>query len=253
MAILTGRKGTITERDQRILEAVFDCRYLSTRQLARLFFNSTSRARTRLPELEKKGYLDKRSVYLVPPVKDHPGVRETVWHLTKSGFEWVAETLDSEETHTPKQLLPEKARHYVKTNEVYVAARAALDRELGPHPEWEWRHEKRAADAYEYADAPYVHQPDAHLLFRGNVFVIERQTAESRLGPKGVYKKIASHKRYVEVVLKKPEETQVLFACDDLAVAGVAERAGKEHGIYTLAGGVDRVARHLYQSALRLS
>ena len=53
MPILTGRKGTITERDQRLLEAVFVCRYLSTRQLARLFFNSTSRARTRLPELEK--------------------------------------------------------------------------------------------------------------------------------------------------------------------------------------------------------
>lgn len=83
MPILTGRKGTITERDQRLLEAVFVCRYLSTRQLARLFFNSTSRARTRLPELEKKGYLDKRSVYLVSPVRDHPGVRETVWHLTK--------------------------------------------------------------------------------------------------------------------------------------------------------------------------
>lgn len=253
MAILTGRKGTITERDQRIFEAIFVCRYLSTRQLALLFFNSTSRARTRLPELEKKGYLDKRSVYLVPPVKDHPGVRETVWHLTKGGFESVAETLGSEESYTPKQLLPEKARHYVRTAEVYVAARPGLDRELGPHPEWEWRHEKRAADAYEYADAPYVHQPDAHLLFRGSVFIVERQTAESRLGPKGVYKKVAAHRRYVEVVLKKPEETQVLFACDDPVVAAAAERAGREHGTYTIAGGVDRISRHLYQSALRLS
>lgn len=169
------------------------------------------------------------------------------------GFDSVAETLGYDETYAPKQLLPEKARHYVRTNEVYVAARAALDRELGPHPEWEWRHEKRAADAYEYADAPYVHQPDAHILFRGNVFVVERQTAESRLGPKGVHRKIAAHKRYAKVVLKKLEETQVLFACDSSTVAEVAERAGKEHGIYTLAGGVDRIARHLYQSALRLS
>lgn len=253
MAILTGRKGTITGRDQRILEAVFVCRYLSTRQLARLFFNSTSRARTRLPELEKKGYLDKRSVYLVSPVKDHPGIRESVWHLTKGGFESVVETLGSEEPYTPKQLLPEKARHYVRTAEAYVAARPALDRELGPHPKWEWRHEKRAADAYEYADAPYVHQPDAHVLFRDHVFIIERQTAESRLTPKGVYKKVAAHKRYVEVVLKKSEETQILFACDDQTVARVAERAGREKGIYTFAGDVDRLAHHLYQSALRLS
>ena len=253
MPILTGRKGTITERDGHLLEAVFLCRYLSTRQLANLFFNSTSRARTRLPELEKKGYLDKRSIYLVSPAKDNPGIRETVWHLTKGGFESVAETLGYDETYTPKQLLPEKARHYVRTNEVYVAARAALDRELGPYPEWEWRHEKRAADAYEYADVPYVHQPDAHILFRGHVFVVERQTAESRLGPKGVYKKVAAHRRYAKVVLKKPGETQVLFACDDPTVAGVAERAGREHGIYTFAGDVERIAHHLYQSALRLS
>lgn len=253
MAILTGRKGTITERDQRLLKAVFVCRYLSTRLVALLFFNSASRARTRLPELEKKGYLQKRSIYLVSPTRDHPGVRETVWHLTKAGFESVAETLGSEETFTPKQLLPEKARHYVRTTEVYVAARPGLDRELGPHPEWEWRHEKRAADAYEYADTPYVHQPDAHVLFRDHVFIIERQTAESRLGPKGIYKKVAAHRRYVEVVLKKPDETQVLFACDDPAVAATAERAGRENGIYTVAGDVDRIAHHLYQSALRLS
>jgi len=253
VAILTGRKGAITERDGRILEAVFVCRYLSTRQLARLFFGSTSRARTRLPELEKKGYLDKRSVYVVPPVKDHPGVRETVWHLTKAGFGSVAETLGSEEAYAPKQLLPEKARHYVRTNEVYVAARPALDRELGPHPQWEWRHEKRAADAYEYADVPYVHRPDAHVLFRGHAFIVERQTAESRLGPKGVYKKVAAHKRYAEVVLKRSGETQVLFACDDPGMAEVAERAGGEYGIYTVAGDVGRVAHHLYGSAVRLS
>ena len=253
MPILTGRKGTITERDQRLLEAVFVCRYLSTRQLARLFFNSTSRARTRLPELEKKGYLDKRSVYVVAPVSDHPGIRETVWHLTKGGFDSVAETLGYDETYTPKQLLPEKARHYVRTNEVYVAVKAALDGELGTHPEWEWRHEKRAANAYEYANAPYIHQPDAHVLLRGHVFMVERQTAESRLGPKGVYRKLEAHGRYARVVLKRIEETQVLFACDDAAMARVAERAGGEHGLYTVAGDVDRIAQHLYQSALRLS
>lgn len=253
MAILTGREGTITERDQRLLEAVFICRYLSTRLIALLFFNSTSRARTRLPELEKKGYLQKRSVYLVSPTRNHPGVRETVWHLTKAGFESVAETLGSEEAYTPKQLLPEKARHYVRTAEVYVAAKPGLDRELGSHPAWEWRHEKRAADAYEYADTPYVHQPDAHVLFRDHVFVVERQTAESRLGPKGVYRKVEAHGRYAKVVLKKPDETQVLFACDDPMVAEVAERAGREYRIYTVAGSVDRIAHHLYQSAIRLS
>jgi len=100
----------------------------------------------------------------------------------------------------------------------------------------------RAADAYEYADVPYVHQPDAHILFRDHAFIVERQTAESRLGPKGVHKKVAAHKRYAEVVLKRPEETQVLFACDDPGMAEMAERAGSEYGIYTVAGDVVRVA-----------
>jgi hypothetical protein len=85
------------------------------------------------------------------------------------------------------------------------------------------------------------------------VFIVERQTAESRLGPKGVYKKLEAHGRYAKVVLKKPEETQVLFACDDPMVAEVAEHAGREHRIYTVAGSVDRIGHHLYQSALRLS
>lgn len=241
------------ERDQRLLEAGFVCRYLSTRLIALLFFNPASRARTRLPELEKKGYLDKRSVYLVSPTRDHPGVRETVWHLTKAGFESVAETLGFEEATPRSSSSPEKARHYVRTAEVYAAARPALDRELGSHPAWEWRYEKRAADAYEYADAPYVHQPDAHVLFRDHVFIVERQTGEAKLGPKGVYRKIEVHGRYARVVLKKPEETQVLFACDDPMVAEVAERAGSEHRTYTVSGSVDRIANHLYRSALRLS
>jgi hypothetical protein len=76
---------------------------------------------------------------------------------------------------------------------------------------------------------------------------------DSRLGPKGVYRKVAAHRRYVGVVLKKSEDAQVLFACDDPAVARVAERAGREHGIYIVAGDLDRIARHLYQSAVRLS
>jgi len=250
VAILTGRKGTITERDQRLLEAVFVCRYLSTRLIALLSFNSASRARTRLPELEKKGYLQKRSIYLVASTRDHPGVRETVWHLTKAGFDSVTETLGLDESYVPKQLLPKQARHYVLTNEVYAAVKARLDVELGPYPEWEWRHEKRAAYVGEYANVPYSHKPDAHVLFRDHVFILERQTAESKVGLTTINKKVAGHKRYAEFRLKRPAE--VLFACDRISVAQQAERAGKQLGIRVVGGTVAHIADYLYTSAVRL-
>lgn len=251
MTLLTGRKGTITPRDHRILKALFFCRYLTGRQIAALFFTSTSRARARLPELEGKGYLSHRSMYVRDPSWDDKAAKQTVWHLTKAGHEAVAETLEVEEPYAAKQLLPEKAAHYVLTNEIYVAAKADLDAELGPYPEWEWRHEKRVAYAGEYENVPYAHKPDAHVLFRGHTFIVERQTAESKVGPKAIDKKIVDHKRYIDLRLETPGE--VLFACDDPSVAREAERAGRRHGVRVIGGNVEHVADYLYASAVRLS
>lgn len=251
MTLLTGRKGTITPRDHRILETIFLCRYVTSGQIAALFFTSMSRARARLPELGNKGYLSRRSMYVRDPSWDDKAAKQTVWHLTKAGHETVAETLGADEPFAAKQLLPERARHYVLTNEVYVAAKGDLDAELGPYPEWEWRHEKRAAYSGEYENVAYAHKPDAHILFRDQTFIVERQTAESKVGAKTIEKKIVDHKRYMKLRLKMPAE--VLFACDDLSVAREAERAGRRHGVRVIGGDVKRIASYLYTSAVRLS
>lgn len=251
MTLLAGRKGTITPRDQRILKTLFFCRYLTGGQIAVLFFTSTSRARARLSELGEKGYLSRRSMYVRDPSWDDKAAKQTVWHLTKAGHEAVAETLGVEEPYASKQLLPDKAAHYVLTNEVYVAAKADLDAELGPYPEWEWRHEKRAAYAGEYGSVPYAHKPDAHVLFRDHVFILERQTAESKVGPKAIDKKVSDHKRYIDLRLDTPAE--ILFACDDPSAARQAERAGQRHSVRVIGGDVERIARYLYTSAVRLS
>lgn len=251
MTAMSGKSGTLTPRDQDILETIFFCRYLSTGEIATLFFTSSSRARARLPELARKGYIEGRTMYVRDPTWDDRAARETVWHLKKAGFDSVAESLGIEEPYVPKPLLPKQARHYVRTNELYVAARGGLDEELGPYPEWEWLHEKRAGYAGEYENAPYLHKPDAHVLFRGHVFIIERQTAESKVGPKKVYKKVEDHKRYAEIRLGKPAE--VLFACDDSEVARQAERAGEQYGIRVVGGDVQIIANYLYSSAVRLS
>src|SRR5829696_2194693 len=124
----TGRSATITPRDDAIMQTLFFCRYLSTAQLAALFFNSKSAARRRLADLVNKGYLEPRSLYATMPTWDRRGRCENVWHLTKQGFETAAESLGLyDERHVPKQLGQEGAVHHVKTAEVYVAAKADLD------------------------------------------------------------------------------------------------------------------------------
>ena len=253
MALVTGRSGTITERDTEILMALFFCRYLSTGQLHRLFFGSAGRARARLADLQAKGYITGRSMYIVEPKDwDNRVSPQAVWHLTKAGFDSITESLGIEETYASKPLQPKEARHYVRAAEVYAAAKEALDDELDPYPEWEWRHEKRVLYTGEYANVPYQHKPDAHILFRGHTFILERQTAESKVGPKKIYKKIEDHKRYVELKLKAPAEVLFAFDTDGSHLVDAAVRAGEQYGIRVVAGGVGRVADYLHNSAVRL-
>lgn len=253
MTIAPGRKGTTTARDQQIFEVLFFCRYLSTKQLTALFFGSGSRARTRLGQLKDKGYLDRRSMYVRAPTSwQDRGTIETVWYLTKPAFDSVAATHDYKESYTPKQLLDETVRHYVLANEVFVLARPYLDAELGPYPKWEWRHERRAFYQAEYANVPYQHKPDAHILFREHTFILERQTAESRPGPKKIYKKVEDHARYVQIKLRSAAEVLFAFDTDDTRLIEEAERAGELYGIRVVAGDVWDVAHYLYNSAVRL-
>lgn len=254
MALVTGRGETITERDTEILMALFFCRYMSTKQIAYLFFGSNGRARARLAALKRKGYIDGYPMYVVKPTSwDKRVAPQGVWHLTKAGFDSITETLGVEETYASKPLQPKQARHYVRAAEVYTAAKDGLDAELlASYPEWEWRHEKKVLYAGEYANVPYQHKPDAHIIFRGHTYILERQTAESKIGPKKVYEKVEDHKRYMELRLKAPAE--VLFAFDegDTALVGEAERAGKQYGLRVVAGDVSRIADYLCNSAARL-
>lgn len=253
MALATGRSGTITERDRAILMDLYFCRYLSTRQIEYLFFPSSGKARARLAKLAKKGYIANRTMYIVEPTSwEERAAAQGVWHLTKAGFDSVAEALGVDEAYASKLLLPKQARHYVRTAEVYAAAKHDLDAELEPYPEWEWRHEKRVLYAGEYRNVPYQHKPDTHIIFRGHTFILERQTAESRIGPKKIYAKVEDHKRYVELRLKASAEVLFAFDKDDSTLIGEAERAGKQYGIRVVGGSVSRIAEYLYSSAVRL-
>ena len=253
MAVPNGKRGTINERDREILMALFFCRYLSTKQIHYLFFGSSGRARARLAELQKKEYIRSRSMYVIEPKSWHNRVSpQGVWHLTKAGFDSITESLGIEETYASKQLQPKEARHYVRAAEVYAAIKETLDDELDPYPEWEWHHEKRVLYTGEYANVPYQHKPDAHVVFRGHTFILERQTAESKVGPKKIYKKVEDHKRYVELKLRAPAEVLFAFDADGSHLVDTAIRAGEQHDIRVVAGDVAQIANYLYNSAVRL-
>ena len=253
MVIAAGRKGTTTNRDQRIFESLFFCRYLSTKQITHLFFGSGSRARTRLGELEEKGYITRHAMYVRAPKNwEDRGGLETIWYLTKPGFDSVATTHGFTETYASKRLLDERIAHYILTNEVYVAVKEVLDEVLEPYPEWEWRHETRVLYSGEYVNVPYQHKPDAHIVFRGHTFILERQTTESKVGPSKIYERVEEHKRYVELKLKTPAEVLYAFDTDQSHLIEVAERAGEQYGIRVVAGDVARIADYLENNAVRL-
>ncbi|MDP9478345.1 MAG: replication-relaxation family protein [Actinomycetota bacterium] len=254
MTLTAGRRGTITDRDWEVLLALFFCRYASTGQLAHLFFPSASKARSRLAKLDEKGYVTSRPLFVVQPTKwKHGTAPQGVWNLTKSGFEFVTETLALDESFAAKPLAPKQARHYVRAAEIYAAVKHRLDGELGEYPGWEWRHEKRVVYAGEYENVPYQHKPDAHVLFCGHVFIVERQTAESKVGPKKIYEKVEDHKRYVETRLRKPAEVLFAFDTDDSPMIDTARRAGEQLGMEVVARDVAGIADYLYSAALRLS
>lgn len=254
MPLAAGRGGTITERDREVLLALFFCRYMSTPQLAHLFFPSASKARSRLARLLKKGYVTNRTMYVVEPKKwDERVAAQGVWHLTKSSFDSVTESLELDEAFVLKPLLPRQARHYVRAAEVYAAVKHRLDDELGPYPAWEWRHEKRVLYAGEYQNVPYQHKPDAHVLFCDHAFIVERQTAESKAGPAKIYEKVQDHKRFVELRLHTPAEVLFAFDRDDSTMIDTARRAGEQHGIEVVGRDVAGIADYLYSAALRLS
>jgi len=254
MTLAAGRTGTLTDRDREVLLSLFFCRYMSTTQLAGLFFPSPSKARSRLARLAKKGYVTNRTMYIVEPTSwEDRASAQGVWHLTKPGFDSVAETLDLEESFTPKQLLPKQARHYVRAAEVYAAVKHRLDAELGDYLGWEWRHERRVLYAGEYENVPYQHKPDAHVLFCNHVFIIERQTAESKIGSAKIYEKVRDHKRYAELKLRRPAEVLFAFDTDDSHMIDTARRAGEQYGIEVVGRDVNGIADYLYGAALRLS
>ncbi len=241
MALRTGKAGTLTPRDDRLLEDLYFCRFLSTQQIAALRFPSFESARVRLYALMRKGWV----------VNQLHWPNLVLWRLSREGFERRRASLDQEKEPTPDFFQGPKVRHYLEANDLYCELAPRLEQALGPYSAWEWRNEGRAFRRYELGDRRLAHQPDAEVILPNGLFFLERQSGRAKYGREVIRGKVVAYKTYVERVLRpEPERVEVLFACDREREKRAAVESGNELGVVVVASSVRGVASYLEACAL---
>lgn len=240
MALLNGRAGTTTERDEEIFTDLYLTGCLTTSQIEAMHFTSHSRAANRLRELARKGYLS-YTLY---------DVDESVWVLTKTAFAREAEHDGAGAQTRPFVPPKDRAAHQVKVNDVYVQVRETLTAVLGD--QWWWLNEGRARVGYERAGRDRAYCPDAEIRFREHTFVIERQTEAARASREVILSRMADYADYIEHITGARDSTRVLWACDTERDMSYAREGGEKYGLKTKAADVAGIAYHLEGQAHRL-
>lgn len=241
MALLSGRAGMTTDRDEEIFTDLYLTGCLTTTQIEQMHFASHRRAGNRLRELTAKGYL----------YYTFFDVGESLWFLTRDAFKREAEHDGAEEGRPftpPKDRMP----HQVKVNEVYVRVARILTSMFGPQTGWQWLNEGRARVGYERAGRDRAYCPDAEVRFRGHTYIIERQTEAARASREVILSRMADYADYIENVTQAKNTTEVLWACDTERDVRYAEEGGEKYGLTTYAGDVPRIARYIEGQAHRL-
>ncbi len=211
-------------RDWRIYHHLGRARKLSTEQVADLEFPDEygqpreRAARSRLYLLKKEGsYLTNRT--------DLKGVG-TAWELTREGFRVMRE---SPSEAYPAPLDPDRARHLIATNDVYVELVRMLRGLPGiEDADWRWVPEPECHRRYDVplearrqrrsgAGVGRLLKPDAEVvLFEEVVFFIERQTAWAKKKPEILHDKVFGYHRYENSAERRsdPRRTLLFWACD---------------------------------------
>ena len=183
--------------------------------------------------------------------------RTSIWMLSKAAFRREAKYMGRPDDNYPGW--PKRVQHLLDTNDVYFQLAGELDTILkgtchGPDPVWEWRNEARAYERYSvsWEPRPRYHQPDAEILFCGNVFILERQTERSKKPAEIIAKKVLDHNARADYLDAK-EQAKIIFACDTQRDVDNALRAGDDSDLPVVAASVEEVVSYLTDEALRLS
>ncbi len=263
MPLLTGKKGMIGERDENVLCDLYFAERLTTADLTKMHFPSEAKTKARMAKLKQKGYV----------VADFCG-KQAMWKLTADGFAFAADSLDrpygEHERYPDRRLSPKRDLHHLDTVDIFARLKTKnqkrrgvleprdlpiqnLDDILGPYPNWEWRSERRARRALRHANEDTVYQPDAEVHFGGEVFVVERETERSRGTYEEMVQKLTLHKLYIEHVLRKSAETEILYACDTERDMTYAERAGKKLNLLVFPGSPYQVTEYILANARKFA
>ena len=263
MPLLTGKKGWIGERDEKVLCDLYFAERLTTADLTKMHFPRDSKTKDRMAKLKNKGYV------VADISQGH-----SLWKLTADGFAFAADSLGhpygEHERYPDRRLSPKRDLHHVDTVDIFVRLKTKnqkrrgvreprdrpvqnLDDVLGPYPNWEWRSERRARKALRHANEDTVYQPDAEVHFGGEVFIIERETERSRGTYEEMLHKLRHHKLYIEHVLKKPAETEILYACDTDRDMTYAERVGRKLDLVVVPGSPYQIAEYLLENARKFA
>lgn len=137
-------------RDKEILNRVYEQRYMTRRQIQKLFFKSTTRVNTRLRQLFDHEFLDRHFLY---PLIYH-GSSQSIYSLGKEGVEIVAEELGLDITQVKqsrretKRLKPFFIHHILAVNDFRIAFEIEAKDKEGVEFK-RWIPEKELLDEYE--------------------------------------------------------------------------------------------------------
>lgn len=285
--ILTGKKGTITERDRRILEDLFLVDRATVGQLWRQHFEgiSSRAAQNRLLMLRAKGRVENETTC----VATHDGIRTlnfyrlTAEQRAQFGRSMMSRGLDFERLFASfsggrknpefaglDDLEVDRALHQEKISALYFELKGALQRHLRRVGEgWIWRNERRALRPYEDAHGHKYYRPDAEILLYkpSPVFAdleslarasqappeplhlfFEVQTKASGLSSASVADKVAHHALAHTIPGFPPKDrTFFVFIGETLAHVEAAATAASSYGVPAICGDASQVRERLYE------
>lgn len=253
-----------TNRDQLLTRSIYTALTLTTEQIAKMYFPSAAynedhdteklrysevSAKQRLYKLLGKGVLLKNHY---TPLGEKE--QRTHWMLTQSQYRRHAHAAGRPgETYPP---IPERLTHHFKTTEIYARIQPRLEELFAGlddyvYPEWRWENESHASNEYFFKGKTNKHQPDAHVhMPDGKLFIIERQTKESREAKPVVQGKVARADNYRSYCGYSREDAKLLFACDTERDKQYVREALKESSAMKgVLGDTDTIVKYLLTRA----
>lgn len=256
--LVSGNSAHLKQRDEALLQDLYLVRYLTTSQIARMYFlmpdetgqrtrASASAADRRMYRLSKQGWL-----------RNHPELRSTLGNTYKL---WVLSELafDRERREMgegPEQGMPPAPKigrldHLVHINDLYVACAPTLRFFLGEpdsdgSESWTWRYEGKHPRQITGSVHEQKLRPDAEIQVGQTTFFVEYQSIQSRVTVEKIQAKTDNYARYVDRVLEvPPDQAQLLMVTDQPRIAQATSQRASDLGLHARCGDIEAINEYL--------